>query len=239
MITKINKGIVLQTYIFEDEHIVKLLTEGGNVLQLKAKGLDSLTSKNRISLQVFNTVEVEYFTNNDMNMVSGRLKTAHCLKEFKGLDNERNLSLVEVIRNIILDQNSNSILTYSTLDKIISHLEIGTYKFQHLYSLFIITLRQNGYTPVIDRCSKCGDNQNIKGFEIYEGGLICEKHQEANDYKLPARTLVKIIEINSLKNPIECRDLDFTQEEVKQITSMYKMFLENQMGINLFMLNRV
>ncbi len=241
MITKINRGIVLRKIIFEDEHIVKILTEGGNLLALKAKGLDSLISKNRMSLQPLNTIEVEYFTNIEMNKSSGRLKTATALKEFRGFDNndERIFAIAEVVLNIIGGQSNNSRLTYITLEKIIKHLENRTFKFQHLYALMIITLRQNGYTPVVDRCCKCGSNQNIKGFEIYEGGLICDKHEEGNKYSLPAKTLVKLIEINSLKDPIECRDLELTNEEIRVITSMYRMFLENQMGIVLYLIDRV
>lgn len=238
MIEKINKGIVLHKWIYEDEHIIKILTEGGNVLSLKAKGLDSFESKNRMSLQIFNTVEVEYFTSHTSKRDTGRLKTATVIKEFKTESNYHNFSYIEVIRNIISYQEHNSNLTYKCLENIISMMENDLMNFQKLLNLMIITLRQNGYTMVVDRCAKCGSNQNIKGFEVYEGGLICSLHEEAEKYKLPKKTLLKLIEINSLKNPMECRDLDFNPDEILKIQSMYKQFMENQLALNLFMLDR-
>ncbi len=238
MIEKLNTGIVLHKWVYEDEHIVKILTEGGNVLSLKAKGLDAWDSKNRMSLHIFNTVEVQYFTSHTNTRDTGRLKTASVIKEFKGEHSSQNFTYIEVIRNIIAYQEHNSMLTYKCLVHIINMMESNMMTFQHLLNLMIITLRQNGYVSVVDRCAKCGSNQNIKAFEIYEGGLICNQHEEANKYKLPKSTLMKLIEIHSLVNPMECRDLDFTPEEVSKIQSMYKQFMENQLALNLFMLDR-
>lgn len=238
MIEKICTGIVLHKWFYEDEHMVSLLTEGGNILRLKAKGLDSFTSKNSMSLHVFNKVEVEYFTSPNNKRYTGRLKRSRTLEEFKIEGNQDNLANIEVIRNLISQQDHNSILTFKTLEKIINLINMGQMKFQYLYALIIITIRQNGYPIVVDRCVKCGRNQNIKAFEVYEGGLICKLHEEANKYKLPASTLVKIIEINSLKNPMECRDLNFNQQEINIIKSMYKQFLENQLALNMYMLDR-
>lgn len=238
MVEKIATGIVLQKWFFEDEHMVKILTEGGSVLRLKAKGLDSFTSKNNMSLHIFNKVEVEYFTSPNNQRYTGRLKRARVLKEYLGEASDANLAYIEVIRNIIAYQDHNSILTFRILEQIINMIEIRQMKFQYLFTLMMVTLRQNGYTTIVDRCAKCGSNQNIKGFEVYEGGLICSKHDEGERYKLPTRTLVKLIEINSLKNPMECRDLEFTPDEVSKIQSMYKQFMENQLALNLYMLDR-
>lgn len=238
MIEKINTGIVLKKWIYEDEHMVNILTEGGNVLRLKAKGLDSLVSKNASSLHVFNKVEVEYFTSPSNRRHTGRLKTARVLKEYMGEHSDVNFGYIEVIRNIISEQEHNSTITFNTLEEIIRRIEMNSMNFQSLLALMIITLRQNGYPVTIDRCAKCGSNQKIKAFELYEGGLICQNHDEANDYKLHASTLVKLIEINSLKNPIECEDLRFTMPEIEKVRSMYKVFFENQLAINMYMLDR-
>ncbi len=237
MIEKITKGIVLRKWIFEDEHIVKILTEGGSVLSLKAKGLDSLLSKNAMSLHPFNTVEVEYFTSSSSDRNTGRLKRSTIITEFKGEHNHVNYEYIEVIRSIITGQEHNSNLTYETLREIIYGIENGMMNFQKLLALMILTMRQNGYQSIVDRCAKCGSNQNIMGFEVYEGGLICKNHEEAYRYKLPSKTLVKLIEINSLIDPIRCRDLDLTPEEITKIKSMYKIFFENQLAINMYMLD--
>ncbi len=238
MIEKINTGIVLHKWVYEDEHIVRILTEGGSVLHLKAKGLDSLHSKNAMSLHIFNTVEVEYFTSHTSSRNTGRLKTARAIREYLGEHSEQNFAYIEVIRNMLSEQDHNSVLTYKTLEQIINLMENNLMKFQYLLALMIVTIRQNGYTSIVDRCVKCGSNQNIKGFEVYEGGLICANHDEGEKYKLPTKTLMKLIEINLLKNPMECRDLDFTPEETEKIRSMYKLFMENQLAINLFMLDK-
>lgn len=228
-------GIVLEKYVFEDEHIIKILIENGDILSLKAKGLDSLHSKNRMAIFVFNEVEFEYFTSNEAKGNTGRLKRATLINEFTNIS-ERNSLLIEVVRNIILGQEKNSNLTYQSLKKIINLFKVNDYNFQSLYELIILTLRQNGYLPIVDKCVKCNSNQLIMGFSIYEGGLICNKHLELKKYFLPAKTLRKIIEINSLKNPLECRNLNFDQLEVAKIKSMCKLFLENQLGINVYLL---
>ncbi len=239
MIEKINTGIVLSKWIYEDEHLVKILTEGGNVLLLKAKGLDSLLSKNAMSIHTFNTVEVEYFTSPTSTRNTGRLKRSTTIEEFIIDSDIKNIGYIDVIKNIITSQEHNSILTYNTLKRMIKYMQDNDLKFQHLLSLMIITMRQNGYPVIVDRCAKCGSNQNIKGFEIYEGGLICRNHEEGSKYQLPSTTLVKLIKIHSLKDPIICEDLNFTNDEIRQIKSMYKLFFENQLAINMFMIDKV
>ena len=231
MIEKIISGIVLDKFEFEDEHIVKILSEGGSILSLKSKGLYNNDSKNRMSLNLFNLVEVEYFTSKNSSGFTGRLKTAKVIKEFISYD-PLSLYLVQQSRNILLDLNNNSILTFKSLTKIIDSIENNNYSFQKFLALIIIVLRQNNYKPIIDKCVKCGSNKDIIGFSIYEGGLLCKLHKEFYNYKLPSTTLRKIIEINSLKDPSICSDLQLTPEEESQIKSMYDLFLNNQMGVS-------
>ncbi len=238
MIEYIKKGIVLEKISFEDEHIVKLLIDDGNLLSLKAKGLDKNSSKNRMSLNSFNFVEVEYFTSENSNFKTGRLKTARVIKEFIN-DSNLALNVFEVCRNLILFNERNNLNIYNSLTKIINLFELNNYQFQSILVLMILILRSNGYFPIIDRCVKCGTNKDIKAFSLYEGGLICKNHDESIKYELPVATLKKLIEINSLKNPLECNDLNFTPDEIIKIKSMYKLFLENQLAFNLYFLNKI
>ncbi len=238
MIEKLNTGFVLEKRVFEDEHIVRILTEGGNIIALKAKGLDSFTSKNRMSLNILNKVEVEYFTSPTTKSNTGRLKTARALKEFTSL-NDKTLDIVEVTRNILLDSNSNTTISYKILEKIIFAMESNNFRFQNVWELMVYTMRINGYIPIVDRCAKCGTTQDIKGFSLFEGGLICKNHEEANKYSMKGSTLRKIIEIHILKDPSMCNDLELTPEEEKNIKSMYKQFMEQHMGVNLFVIDRI
>ena len=236
MIEKIIIGIILEKYVFEDEHIVKILSEGGDLISLKAKGLSNLTSKNNSSLNPLNICEIEYFTS--MSGMTGRLKTARVLKEFVN-DSERVLDIIDVIKNIIKGSKRNNIITHNTLKDIIISLESNNFSFQKLMSLMIITLRNEGYRLVVTHCVKCQTRKNIEGFSLYEGGLICNKHEESKKYKADPSFLRKIIEINSIKNPIDCKDLYFSPKEISMLKSMYKMFFENQLGINLYLINKI
>lgn len=237
MIEKIVTGIVLGKREFEDEHIVKILSEGGNILFLKAKGLHNNISKNRISLQLFNRVEIEYFPSpSDSNR--GRVKRATIVKEYIN-DDEASYSVIQVLNDVLYSLNSHNNAIYNAVVNILKSLTDKTYSFQKILALFIFILRNENYIPVVDKCVKCGSNQNIKAFSLYEGGLICEKHVEANKYKLPPTFLRKIIEINIQKNPLECRDLLFSPEEIIILKSMYKLFFENQLGINMYLLKNI
>ncbi len=236
MIEKIITGIVIDKFSFEDEHIVEILSEGGNLISLKAKGLNNLSSKNNASLNPFNICEIEYFTSS--SGMSGRLKTARVLKEFIK-DTELSLNVMMVMKNIILGTKRNTNITFNTIKSILLSLENNNYSFQKVLSLMIITLRNEGYKLVVDACVKCGSNQNIKGFSIYEGGLICDKHEEGQKYFANPSLLKKIIEINIIINPIECNDLNFHPNEISMLKSMYKMFFENQLGINLYLINKI
>lgn len=237
MIEKIITGIVLGKREFEDEHIVKILSQGGNILSLKAKGLQKNSGKNRISLQSFNVVEVEYFAApSDSNR--GRIKRATTTKEYLG-NKEYAYSVIQVMHDILYPLNSHNNLTYNAILNILESLEMETYSFQKILSLFIIILRNEGYTPVVDKCIKCGTNQKIGGFSLYEGGLICEKHEEMSKYKLDTIFIRKIIEINLQKNPMVCENLNFNPNEIKVLKSMYKMFFENQLGLNLYLIKNV
>ncbi len=237
MVEKIITGIVIDKFPFEDEHIIKILSEGGNVVSLKAKGLDKYESKNRISLSLFNKVELEYFSS-PSNGNSGRLKRSSMVKEYLA-DSDLSYSVTQLLKDILLSLNNYNNVIFVSLEKVLFSLENNTYNFQKILTILILILRNEKYTPVVDRCVKCGSNQDIGAFSLYEGGLICKNHEEASKYKLSGDTLRKIIEINSLYNPIECRNLNFTPDEITKIKSMYKLFIENQMGLNLYMIDKI
>lgn len=238
MIEKIVKAIVLQKYIFEDEHIIKLLSEGGNIISLKAKGLDKNHSKNRSSLVPFNIVEVEYFTSPSKFSHTGRLKRSNLLEETYS-NSEQFLSIIDVSRNLILDSTNNSMLTYKVLYEIINSIRDNNFSFQKLLVLLILIHRQNGYQIMVRACIICGTNKDIQGFSVYYGGLMCKRHEETKRYILPSDTLRKIIEIHLLSNPLVCKELDFSSREIKILKSMYKNFFENQLGINLYSIDKI
>ncbi len=237
MIEKIVTGIVLGKREYEDEHIVKILSEGGNILSLKAKGLHNNISKNRTSLQPFNKVEVEYFAA-PMDSNRGRIKRATVNSEYTN-DSELAYSAIQVMHDILYPLSTHNNAIYSAVSNVLDSIHNGTYNFQKMLSLFILILRNEGYTPTVDKCIKCGSNQKIKGFSLYEGGLICQNHEEGNKYNLDFSLLTKIIEIHLQINPMKCKDLDLTPDEVKILKSMYKMFFENQLGLNLYLIKNI
>lgn len=237
MIEKIITGIVLGKREYEDEHIVTILSEGGNILSLKAKGLHNNVSKNRISLQPFNRVEVEYFAA-PMDSNRGRIKRASVNNEYTN-EGELAYSAIQVMHNILYPISSHNNAIYNSVINILDSINNGTYNFQKMLSLFILVLRNEGYTPKVNACVKCGSNQKIKGFSLYEGGLICQNHEEGNKYKLVYSLLEKIIEINLQINPMKTRDLNLTPEETQILKSMYKVFFENQLGLNLYLIKNI
>lgn len=238
MIEKVVKGIVLEKFEFEDEHIVKIITEGGNVLSLKAKGIDNIISKNRSSLNTFNKVEVEYFTSPVSTGNTGRLKRSTIISEMTKI-NDSILNIFQVVNNLILNNEKNDKQTYHILDKIISAFVNNNFNFQNILELMVLVLRQNNYYPEVRSCVVCGTRQNIDGFSLYEGGLLCLEHNENRKYKLAPSTLKKIIFLNSLNNLLELNSLEFDNGEIQKIRDMYKLFLENQLGFNLYYINRI
>ncbi len=237
MIEKIVTGIVLGKFPFEDENIIKILSEGGNIISLKAKGIDKYESKNRLSLSLFNIVEFEYFSSSN-NSNSGRLKRANLITEYLA-NSELSYSVVQVLRELLLAHDSYNNVIFNLTSKILRSLEKNTYSFQKMWAILILILRLDGYYPIINKCVKCGSNQNIKGFSLYEGGLICNKHGEGEKYKLEPNTLRKIIEMNALKNPYLCKELNLTPNEVMIVKSIYKQFFSNQLGINLYGIDKI
>lgn len=237
MIEKIIKGIVLQKFNLEDEYVVKILSQGGNILTLKTKLSDRRIYENKTFLKEFNIVEIEYFTSNLNSKYEGRIENSKIIKEFKDR-NEISKNIINIIKNIALESN-NSILTYKSLEKIIFSLEEKTFSFQHILVFMIIFLRQNGYQIIINKCAKCKNEKDIDFFSLYEGGLVCKSHEKIDKYKLSDSTIKKLIEINSLKNPLECKDLNFDLIEISKIQKMYKTFFENHIGINLYMLDKI
>lgn len=237
MIEKNVTGLVLGKREFENEHIVKILSEGGSVLSLKAKGLSNNASKNNLSLQQFNKVEVEYFPA-PLDSNRGRIKRATVIKEYID-DTEQSYAVAQVMNDILYPVSSHNNAIYEAVLNVLTSLKNKTYNFQKIWSLFIMVLRNEGYRPVIDKCVLCGTNQNINAFSLYEGGLICNLHQDGEKYKMTPELLRKIIEIYVQKNPLNCDNLNLTPDEVKYLKSMYKMFFENQLGLNLYLIKNI
>ena len=173
---KVGFLIKKQDFGHSDE-IVTILTNEGE-FSFFSVGSRTIKSKNKVSLQIGNLIEIEYFKSRLSNKLS-KLKRASTITK----PNINEFKIAEIIFKIYkrlskigeVDRRFFSLLIeiYSYIDELKWTSTIEVY---FLYKMISFT----GYPLVMDKCLECGRKDRIVDFNFIKGGFICALHSEEN-----------------------------------------------------------
>ena len=226
------KGIVLKQIDYKDnDAIINVLSQKGELLSLYARGVKKTKSKNAAAILVFTFAQFDYFLSQ---------KGLHTLKKAKKIENyyedindynkiivafmlldiTLSISRLEVEANIELFKLLKSSL--STIKKVNEHI---------LLAYFLIKiLKQQGLYLNVDNCSIC-KSQKVSFISYNNGGFIC--HNCAKDEKIENYD-VEILKIFRIINKIDIDNLPLLEVSEKDSITLVKIvynFFVNYTGI--------
>jgi DNA repair protein RecO (recombination protein O) len=155
----------------EYDQIVSLLTKEGGKLELLARGVKKITSKNSASLEPFSLVIIEVAKGKEIDY----LTTANSVAVFKDLRADLTKSvrasyMVSLVDKLIVaGQKEDRVfdLLHSSLNKL---LESG---YDLFLTVFVLKLMDAlGFSPNLKQCSGCGNRSARTYFDI-AGGVVC------------------------------------------------------------------
>ena len=236
MMEKIKEAIFLKKIQLDDNaSYLFFLDETGKILKLTALGLEKPSSKNASNLWDYSLITIEYFENRFQN--GGRLKRA-TMKTKNSISSSKKFLFWEMVSNILLLKDSWDKSSFSILLKL-----IGWNDFEYSWEMIFLFLRSilfdENVSFELTQCSICETKANISSFSMKENGLLCSKHLLHNNPPLPTSTLVKLIKLFSTPLVNDKLWLDFTTYEVDFIKYEFINYMEDILGINLYLLKKL
>lgn len=197
-------AIVLRRRDFrENDQIISLYTLDKGKMEVLAKGVKKITSKNSASLEPFFLVEAEIIKGRELD----RLASVQAIKSFKKIRfNIQKSSMAGYASGLVdylLSEGEKEIKIFEMFKSWLNYLNELDKPAQTLIINFIVKLLAGlGFVPVLNKCAICNkklfsaDKNNQKlFFNPAAGGIMCSScvnlKREANEYilTLPAEDL--------------------------------------------------
>ncbi|MEA4134588.1 DNA repair protein RecO [Mycoplasma sp. 2704] len=180
MAETIKNAIVLNLHeISDNEHIVSFFTAFGR-LDLVARGLNNVHSKNRSNLIVGSIVEIEYFASRTQNKY-GRLKKSSTIK-LLDVTNLNNIKLFNSLNFLFQNIRTRNHLFaeynrhFDSFNNVL-WTKVSTYFYAHSLLYFGIDLSFNS-------CKRCGRIKDFISFD-FNLGFICQNHDITQRLDVP------------------------------------------------------
>ncbi len=167
----------------ETDQIITLFTAEKGKIEILSKGIKKITSKNSAFLEPFFLSEVEIIEGKEFF----RLTTATSIESFKEIRTDWQKSLLaryacEVLARLLPNnQPENKIfklffsyLKFLTQTKEVDRILALTF----VWKVFVM----QGYSPNLDTCVVCNQENNLNFFSSLNGGLLCDNCRDKNTY---------------------------------------------------------
>ncbi len=233
----IEKLFVLQIIEYEEyDAVINCINENGKKVLLRARGFFKEESKNILKFKELSFLMVEYIKSKNLDYKNwGLLKTGEVLLEFDE-DNRSDLEFKYLFQDIILQVHNN--FNKNNFELILQIIKAKNSKIidSKLLILFFLqrTFYDLGYRLVLNKCSICGTNKQIKTFSLNDRGLICKNCFKENVHYIYLVDEVKFImlffSINKLNDFL---NLSWTLKHEQIVKEILKDFFNNELGFNL------
>lgn len=199
--------ILSQESYRESDVLLKVLTQNSGILTFVAKGLNKMSSKNRVGTLVysssdflFNLKERSDIQNlQSVQVISNRYHIAENLER-------SSVAAVLIELTILLLKNESDLQiindTYVFMNTVLNRLNVSDQSSHLLVYAMVYFLDRFGILPHVDACLMC-DGSYINSFSLSEGGFICADCQKGIHSPILEASILKefraIIKLNEDK----------------------------------------
>lgn len=165
----------------EYDQLISILLENGDRLNVLARGVKKIISKNSAYLEPFFLVEIEVVAGKELDHL---IKTSP-VKIFKNIRSDLNRAIIAQKAMMILDylwpERTMDSAVFNFTISWLDQLENSTYipnNYLVIYLLKILNLM--GYQPILNHCINCqkeidkNRQKNLCYFNVNDGGVQCE-----------------------------------------------------------------
>jgi DNA repair protein RecO (recombination protein O) len=228
------KGLVIKEKVYrEQDKILTVFTAGEGKIQCIAKGARRKSNSLLASTQVFAYSEFVYYPG--ANLAS--LNQAHLIEAFYPLrTNVRKMALCSYLLDLIndgFDLNQSNLGMLKLLLHVLYYISKNTAKSDEAlagaFQLKLICVL--GYRPILNSCSNCKTNTELRYFCIENHGLLCNRCRQTNGYKYQVTEKTILILQEFLNLPMkEIKNRAYPQEEVLKIIEILNHYIGYSIG---------
>ena len=200
-------AIVLRTYKFgEADRVVVLLSQDNGKLRAVAKGVRKATSRFGSKLEPGSCVKAElYRGKSELYTVTGVELLVHHRQIRADLNRLFKLArMLEVADAVCLDEVPHPGL-YKILKGALDTLEAED-SVMLLAGFLWRVLQHEGMAPEHQACSLCGSTEQLVGYDVREGGLVCAEHRQGKPLSPAARGALQAILGGRLRQALQLSD---------------------------------
>ncbi|WP_338972952.1 DNA repair protein RecO [Spiroplasma endosymbiont of Panorpa germanica] len=230
------EGIVLKSYEFNDfDKVVSIFTKEFGRLQMKAFGVNKMTSKNRFSIQTFSHSNFQIFKTNNPDKMS-KLKTGELvdlnINLSKNYQNYLYASACAEIIELSFDNYIKNVQAFEMLREVIFKFSENV-KATWLFALFLFySLDWFGVKWNLKKCINC-HNSSIKyiNFDCENFGFLCPKCNDPEKYQVGDSfiNLLAKLDINNFMKIKE--ENDFLIRDIILLINILIEYLLNSLGL--------
>jgi DNA repair protein RecO (recombination protein O) len=192
------KGYVLKVNQYKEaDAIVNILSEKGELLAFKVRGMFKPKSKNNPSCQLF--TKGEYVLDYKSDYSHRTLKSGSVLEQINLLEKiEPNIVLGLLAEVIILVEDIQPTLRVEMFEQVFANLKT-TKQYETLILLILkYVMYSSGIQLEADSCVNCGSLERINNVSFDQGGFLCadcnfklSKSTKSKEYLLAFRNVMK------------------------------------------------
>ncbi|MEY2430825.1 MAG: repair protein RecO [Acidimicrobiaceae bacterium] len=207
-----DEAVVVRTYkLGEADRIVVLFTRDRGKVRAVAKGVRKTLSRFGARLEPMSHVALQLYEGRELDTIT----QAESLENFRGLRDDleritRSASILEAVDHITEEREPNAKL-YTMLVGALRTLAMHDHPLV-VPAFFWKLLALEGFRPVVDTCVICDRDDELCGFDLEAGGVLCVDHRRGSALTPEAIGLLQAIlggrVAAALAQPISSATLD-------------------------------
>ncbi len=222
-------GIVLRTHkLGEADRIVALYTAGHGKVRAVAKGVRKTQSKFGARLEPTSHVAAQFYEGRTLDIVT-QVETVDQFRTLRDdLDRFARASAMLEAVDQISDDAPPSVALYQLLLRALRTLSAHTSTLV-VAGFFWKLLALEGLRPVVDRCVRCGSDDDLVAFDLDEGGVLCRGCRRGTAVSPPAVVLLQQILGGQLGAALDAPDSPASHEVELLATRALEHHLERRL----------
>lgn len=227
------EGIVLRVTPYQEKDaIVNVLTEQGYV-SFKARGVFAIDSKNAGLITLYNHASFDLAEGKaGYTLKTGVIKHGYGAA-FSDLIALSVLAMIGELTNRVLGENEDALIIYPYLIETLQALSQGNDPLTLVMLYMTQVFKISGYGLEVGHCVFCEATKDIVALSYTDGGYVCRKCYDEESMTKKGSRYLNILRFAFLIKPSDITRVSFTQKEVLDILSEFKIYLYDALSIDL------
>lgn len=227
------EGIVLRVTPYQEKDaIVNVLTAQGYV-SFKARGVFAIDSKNAGLITLYNHASFDLADGKaGFILKSGTIHHGYGAA-FTDLTALSCLAIIGELTNRVLGENEDAALIYPYLVETLHAMSQGHDPLSLVMLYFAQVFKFSGYGLEVGHCVFCETTKDIVALSFSDGGYVCRKCFDEESMTKKGARYLNILRFAFLFQPSDIMRVSFTQKEVLDILSEFKIYLQDALSIDL------